>query len=334
MPVTMKDVARRAHVSTATVSRVLSTRDSVSPELRERVQEAIQELDFRPSHVARNLRMRTSRIIGVIISDIRNPFFPSLVRGVEDIAHANGYSLILCNSDEDPAKEELYVQVLSEERVAGAIVVPVRCDSTAYDEHIQAGLPIVAVDRCVDHLDIDTVMLNNMQGAYLGVSHIIQQGCTRIGLIGGPLHTTTGRERLEGYKKALAAHGIALDEALIKIGDYMHVSGYDLACELLEMKPAPAGIFVANNMMTLGALQAIRARGLDIPRDVVLVGFGNVPGAELLDPAALTTVSQPTYELGCAAVNVLLRRMADKNLQTMHIRLDPVLVARESMGCH
>lgn len=332
MPPTMKDVARRAGVSTATVSRVLSGGAPVSAELRERVQAAIDALDFLPSHVARSLRTRTSRIIGVIVSDIRNPFFTSLVRGIEDVAHANGYSLILCNSDEDPAKEELYVNVLAGEKVAGAIIVPIRSDSRAYDKQVESGLPVVTVDRCLDHLETDTVMLDNAHGAYLGVSHIISRGCTRIALIAGPLHTTTGQERLEGYLQALAKHGVPVDNDLIKIGDYKRVSGYNLARELLDMACPPTAIFVANNMMTLGALQAIHDKGLRIPEDMALVGFGDMPWADLLHPP-LTAVAQPTYELGCAAANVLLRRMADRNSPIVHMRLDPVLIVRESCSC-
>jgi len=332
MALTMKDVARRAGVSTATVSRALTGSTHVSPQLQQRVLRAVEELNYRPSRVARSLRTRTSRILGVIVSDIRNPFFTSLVRGIEDIAHASEYSLILCNSDEDPAKEELYIHVLSAEKVAGAIVVPIREDSTACNTLIENGIPIVAVDRRLEHVNADTVMLDNVQGAYMAVSHLVQEGCSRIGLIGGPLHTTTGKERLEGYKKALAHHGIELDEDLIKIGNYKQVSGYNLACELLRMDDAPTAIFAANNMMTLGALQAIHDQGLSIPQDIALVGFGDMPWAEVLNPA-LTAVAQPTYELGCTAANVLLRRIAHRNLETVEIRLDPVLVVRESCAC-
>ena len=332
MPPTMKDVARRADVSVATVSRVLTGSSNVSPQLSQRVQAAIEDLSYQPSRVARSLRTRTSHILGVIVSDIRNPFFTSLVRGIEDVAHANEYSLILCNTDQDPGKEELYIHVLIAEKVAGAIVVPIREDSTAYTTFIDNGIPIVAVDRRLSALNVDTVLVDNVQGAYEAACHLIQRGCTPIGLIGGPLHTTTGRERLEGYKKALHQHGIEVDEDLIKIGDYKQASGYELACELLDLGEAPAAIFAANNMMTLGALQAIHDRGLNIPLDTALVGFGDMPWATVLDPA-LTTVAQPTRELGSAAVDVLLRRIANPDLEVVEIRLEPTLMIRQSCGC-
>ena len=332
MAPTVKDVARLADVSTATVSRVLTGSSRVSPQLSKRVLEAVEALQYKPSRVARSLRTRTTRILGVIVSDIRNPFFTSLVRGIEDVAHANEYSLILCNSDEDPAKEELYISVLMAEAVAGAIVVPIREDSVACATLVESGIPIVAVDRRLSSLNVDRVLVDNVLGAHLAVCHLIEQGCTRIGLIGGPLHTTTGRERLAGYKKALVEHAIELDEDLIKTGDYKQSSGYHLACELLELDDVPTAIFAANNMMTLGALEAIHDRGLHIPRDLALVGFGDMPWAEVLDPA-LTVVAQPTHELGRSAANVLLSRIANRDQETVEIRLEPTLIIRESCGC-
>jgi DNA-binding LacI/PurR family transcriptional regulator len=332
MAPTMKDVARRADVSTATVSRVLTGSSNVSPALRRRVEAAIKELNYKPSRVARSLRTRTSRIFGVIVSDIRNPFFTSLVRGIEDVAHEHEHSLILCNSDEDPGKEELYIHVLMAEKVAGAIVVPIREDTTACKILVDNGIPVVAVDRRMEELDVDTVLLDNVQGACKAVSHLIEQGCTRIGLIGGPLHTTTGRERLEGYKRALREHGIEQDGDLVKIGDYKQVSGYSLAAQLLQLTSPPTAIFAANNMMTLGALQAIHDAGLSIPQDIALVGFGDMPWATVLDPA-LTAVAQPTHELGSTAVRVLLRRIANPQQDTVRIRLEPELMVRQSCGC-
>jgi DNA-binding LacI/PurR family transcriptional regulator len=329
--VTVKDVADLAGVSTATVSRVLNNHPQVADETRSKVLWAMEELGYQPSRVARRLRMEVSQILGLIISDIANPFFTSVVRGIEDVAYANEYSLLLCNSDEDPAKEELYINVLLAEKVAGVIISPTDEYSITCETFIKSGIFVVAMDRRLRRLDVDTVIVDNVRGAYEAVSHLIRLGHRRIGLIGGPVHITTGRERLEGYKKALTEHGIGLDEGLIKIGDFKQDSGYQRACELLEMDDPPTAIFTANNLMTLGALNAIHEKGLNVPRDVAIVGFDDMPWAPLLDPP-LTAVAQPTYELGCAAANLLLQRIADKDREIVEMKLEPTLTIRDSCG--
>ena len=331
MASTMKDVARLAGVSIATVSRVMSGTATVSRKLRERVQAAIEELDYRPSRVARSLRTRRARILGVIVSDIRNPFFTAVVRGIEDVAHVNAYSLLLCNSDENAVKEQLYIQVLLAERVAGVIISPTDEDSTTCGTLVDSRIPVVAVDRRLRRVDADTVIVDNIKGASQAVSHLVRMGHRRIASIGGPARISTGRERLEGYRNALADHEIAVDESLIKIGDFKQDSGYQLAHELLSLENAPGAIFVANNLMTLGALSAIHGRGLNIPRDVAIVGFDDMPWATSLPPP-LTAVAQPTYELGSTAANLLLQRIADRERVLVEMMLEPDLVVRASCG--
>lgn len=328
---TVKDVADLAGVSTATVSRVLNNHPQVAGETRSRVLWAVEKLGYRPSRVARRLRMGGSQILGLIISDIANPFFTSVVRGIEDVAYANEYSLLLCDSDEDPAKEELYINVLLAEKVAGAIISPTDEYSTTCKIFVEGGRPVVAMDRRLRSLDVDTVIVDNVRGAYEAVSHLIRLGHRRIGLIGGPVHITTGRERLEGYEKALTEQAIGLDEGLIKIGDFKQDSGYRRACELLEMDDPPTAIFTANNLMTLGALNAIHEKGLNIPWDVAIVGFDDMPWAPSLDPP-LTAVAQPTYELGRTAANLLLQRIADKDREIVEMKLEPTLIIRDSCG--
>jgi LacI family transcriptional regulator len=330
---TMKEVAKLAGVSVATVSRVLNNKPNVSPELRSKVLEAVQELNYQRNRVARSLRVRTSQIIGLIISDIQNPFFTSVVRGVEDVAYDHGYTLLLCNSDEDPAKERLYIDTMLAERVAGVIVSPVAEVDNYSSVPLRAGVPIVAMDRRMRDLDVDTVVVNNVEGAYRAVSHLIELGNHRIGFIGGPSQTTTGKERQEGYKRALAEHGIKLDQGLIRIGDFKQDSGYQRACELLEMDDPPMAIFAANNLMTLGALNAIHEKGLNIPRDIAIVGFDDMAWAPSLNPP-LTAVAQPTYELGCTAADLLLQRIADKGREIVEMKLEPILIIRDSCGHH
>jgi DNA-binding LacI/PurR family transcriptional regulator len=273
----MKEVAKLAGVSVATVSRVLNDNPNVSPELCSRVLAAVEKLNYQRNRVARSLRAKTSLIVGLIISDIQNPFFTSVVRGVEDVAYDHGYTLLLCNSDEDPTKEHLYIDIMLAEKVAGVIISPVAEVDNYSSLLLQAGVPIVSMDRRMRDLDVDTVLVNNVKGAYQAVSHLIELGHRRVGFIGGPLQTTTGRERHEGYKKALTEHGIGLEQGLVKIGDFKQDSGYQIACELLESDDSPVAIFTANNLMTLGALNAIHEKGLNIPQDIAIVGFDDMP---------------------------------------------------------
>ena len=328
---TMKEVAKLAEVSVATVSRVLNNKPNVSPELRSRVLQAVEKLNYKRNRVARSLRAKTSLIIGLVISDIQNPFFTSVVRGVEDVAYAHGYTLLLCNSDEDPTKERLYIDIMLAERVAGVIISPVAEVDNYSSVLLQAGVPVVAMDRRMRDLEVDTVVINNVEGVYQAVGHLIEQGHRRIGFIGGPTRTTTGRERQEGYQKALAEHGLELDQALIKIGDFKQDSGYQMACQLLEMDDPPTAIFTANNLMTLGALNAIHEKKLSIPQEVAIVGFDDMSWAQSLAPP-LTAVAQPTYELGRTAADLLLRRIGDPNRPTEQICLEANLVVRESSG--
>jgi LacI family transcriptional regulator len=328
---TMKEVAKLAGVSVATVSRVLNDKPNVSPELRSRVLQAVEKLSYQRNRVARSLRAKTSLIIGLIISDIQNPFFTSVVRGVEDVAYDHGYTLLLCNSDEDPDKERLYIDIMLAERVAGVIISPVAEVDNYSSVLLQAGVPVVAMDRRMRDLEVDTVVVNNVEGVYQAVGHLIEQGHRRIGFIGGPTRTTTGRERQEGYQKALAEHGLGLEQGLVKIGDFKQDSGYQMTCELLEMDDPPTAIFTANNLMTLGALNAIHEKRLSIPQEVAIVGFDDMSWAPSLAPP-LTAVAQPTYELGRTAADLLLRRIGDPHRPTEQICLEADLVVRESSG--
>ena len=330
--VTIEDVARQAQVSRATVSRVLNNNSRVDETLRLRVLDAIQELDYQPNHIARRLRAQSSTVIGLIISDIQNPYFISVIRGVEDSAYANRMSIVLCNSDEDERKQQLYLQVIESEHVAGLIVVPANSrDSAAFARLTQAGIPIILLDRMVDNLRADTVTVDNVRGAYEAVSHLIALGHKRIGIITGQRHLTTAAERYDGYREALTAAGLPLDEALVKFGDFKTDSGYRLARELMSAPDRPEALFVANNLMTLGALRALRELGIRIPQEMPLVGFDDMPwSGELYSP--LTAVSQPTYELGQEAVQLLMRRIAQPNAPYRTVILQTRLIIRESSG--
>ncbi len=327
---TLKDVADLAAVSKATVSRVLNNNPNVAEDLRVRVLEAIRSLGYQPNRAARRLRASSSDVLGLIISDIENPFFISVVRGVEDTAYAHHISVVLCNTDENPAKQQMYLRVMQAEQVAGLIISPTS-SGEASTELQDLGIPIILLDRRTETFEADAVTIDNVSGAYLAVKHLIDLGYERIGIIGGSPHLTTGQERYEGYRKALSAVGRKVDEKLIKVGNFKTESGYRLAMEFITSPQPPRAIFVANNLMTLGALRAMREQGVRIPQDIALVGFDDMPWSSELCPP-LTAVSQPTYELGQETVYLLLRRLADPDAPIRTVTLQPRLVVRESCG--
>lgn len=329
---TLKDVAERAGVSRATVSRVLNNNPNVAGDLRDRVLEAVHLLGYQPNRAARRLRANVSDVFGLIISDIENPFFTSVVRGVEDAAYAHRLSVVLCNTDEDPAKQRMYLRVMQAERVAGLIIAPTSVhDSKEFAEVRQLGIPVILLDRRIDDFEADAVTIDNISGAYAAVKHLIDLGHTRIGLISGSHSLTTGRERYEGYCKALNTAGMRIDEKLIKVGNFKTDSGYSLMTDLITANHPPTAVFVANNLMTLGALRALREHQIRVSEDIALVGFDDMPWSGELCPP-LTAVSQPTYELGQETVQLLVRRLADPNASVRTVTLQPRLIVRESCG--
>jgi LacI family transcriptional regulator len=330
--VTIKDVAARAQVSWATVSRVLNNNPSVDDALRSRVLEAVQSLGYQPNPSARRLRRRSSDVVGLLISDIQNPFFLSIIRGVEDAAYAHQFSIVLCNSDEDQPKQQRYLHVMAAERVGGIIISPTfNTDAASLDRLSKAGIPIVVLDRLIDGLASDTVKVNNVQGARDAVQHLLGLGYRRIGLINGPLHLTTGQERFQGYQAAHQAAGLAVSPALVRFGDFRAESGYQLTRELVHLPERPDALFVGNNLMTLGALRALRESGLRVPQDMPVLGFDDMPwSSELSSP--LTAISQPTFELGQEAVNLLQRRLTDPDAPYRTVVLQTRLIVRESCG--
>jgi Transcriptional regulators len=330
----IQDVARLARVSIATVSRVLNGTAYVEAEVAARVRAAAEELQYQPSRAARTLRGKHSKVIGLLITDIQNPFFTSLVRGVEDIAHRNGYSLILCNSDEDANKERQYIEVLCAERVAGAIAVPTRENQRTFKPFQEHHIPVVAVDRRVKDDKVDVVLVDNVRGAHEATAHLIANGYRRIGMISGPTTTTSGRERLEGYRLAFQEAGLVYDPALVRSGSFKEESGRELAYELLDLKVPIDALFCANNLMTLGALNAINEHNLRIPNDIALVGFDEVPWATL---GSITTVTQPAYDIGSTAALRLFQRLQQKQTATItrqEIVLAPTFNIRNSSRPH
>ncbi|MET3807328.1 LacI family transcriptional regulator [Nakamurella sp. UYEF19] len=326
---TIADVARAAGVSTATVSRVLNGNNEVDPLLAARVRIAVKDLAYRPSRIARSLRTRRTMVWALIISDIRNPFFTDMVRGVEDVAYANGYSLVLCNSEENVAKELDYLQLALAENMAGVILAPASLTQTNFDQLLEQGIPVVTVDRKLSGDRVDRVLIDNSGGAEMAVSHLVAAGYRRIGCVSGPITVSTGADRLGGYRNGLIRNGLKPSAELIRFGDFHEESGLAAMKQLLGLRRPIDAVFVANNLMTLGALEAIAEAGLTIPDEMAVVGFDDMSWSRLLRPP-LTTVAQPTYDLGAETARMLLSRIGGYDGAPRELILSPTLRARAS----
>lgn len=302
-PLRLRDVARHAGVSPATVSRVLNGNPRVADVNRRLVFEAIEELGYRPNRVASNLRRRQVQMIGVVMSDIENPHFTQMVRAAEDAAYRRGYRVVVCNTDEDPVKQQSYLGMLAAERVAGAIITPTEAGAPEISELIDLGTSVVAFDRVVQDPRADAVLVNNLAGARQATTHLIDGGHVKIGFVGGPRHIQTGSERLAGYEEAVHAAGLP---SLVVAADFRVEGGRRAASDLIG--EGATALLVANNLMAVGALRAIRESGRRVSDDIALVAIDDPPWAELTDPP-LTTLAQPVREMAERAVELLLGRL-------------------------
>jgi LacI family transcriptional regulator len=325
--VTIHTVAARAGVSTATVSRALSGSAVVRPGVAAAVQSAAHALGYVPNRIARSLRVRRTRLAGVLIPDVQNPFFTAVVRGVEDVLQAEGWTLLLGNSDDHPERERDYLATLRAESAAGVVLVPGQ-RASAYRGFVKAGLALVAIDRAPRGLAVDQVTVANRAGAGEAVRHLLALGYCDVAFIGGPDGLSTAEERRSGCLEALRAHG--LEPLAIEDGDFRPAGGR-AAAERLLARCRPRALFVANDLMALGVYEALRGRGLRVPEDVAVVGFDDAPWAPWLAPP-LTTVAQPAYELGRRAGRLLLDRIDQPSRPWARIVLEPQLVVRASCG--
>jgi DNA-binding LacI/PurR family transcriptional regulator len=328
--VTIKDVAAHAAVSVATVSAVINGNKYVSPELEQRVRASIAALGYERNSFAQGLKTQTSHTIGLIVSDIANPFFTSMVRGVEDVANAHHYALILGNTDENLDKERSYIRLLESKRADGLIIAA----TAGSHKYLQAAqhLPLVSIDRSLFELGIDSVLVDNVAGARAAIEHLIALGHHRIGVVTGIPGITSTEERLAGYKQALAAHGIPLDPALIVVADSRVGGGERGTMQLLtQQSTRPTALFLMNGLMIIGALRAITRTGLRCPQDIALVGFDEFEWSSVMQPP-LTTVRQPIYEIGQRAAQLLFERLQKRDKEPSEVRLHPQLIVRESCG--
>lgn len=329
-PPTMKDVAKYAGVSLKTVSRAINNSEKVRPETREKVFDAIKVLGYRPNAVARSLRMKKTYSIGVVIADITNSFYSQIVRGIEDVALNKNYSILLANSDEIHKKEKFHTQVFIEKQVDGLIIVP-SAGSKDYLKPIAKQVPVVLVDRDVKELELSSVTVDNEKASYNLTSHLLKHGYTKIGYISYTVEVTSGRKRLEGFKRALSDNNITLPKDYLKLNNKTVQDAFNAMKELIEGDTPPHAIFTSNNMMAAGVIKALDYYGLKPPKDIALVTFDDFKLADCFKPR-LTVVSQPSYEIGKKAAKVLFEHL-DGSRKTRKIVLPTELIIRESCGC-
>lgn len=342
--VTIKDVALKAGVSIATVSYVINKSRRVNPETASRIRQAIQELNYHPSQIAQSLVTKATQILSVLISDITDPFFAPIVRGIEDVAVKAGYIVMVCNNDEDSSKTKRYLEILSRHRIDGVIISPTSGIEDLKTILEEMGVPIVFVNRRNAGMAADVVESDNELGAYLAIRHLLDLGHTRIGFIMGSTTVTTYADRLAGCYRALNEAGVTVDPTLVKTEGFHPDSGYRLALELFQTEKKPTAVFIGSGIINRGAYQAFQEMGLQIPEQLSLIAFDDTEWAPLVTPP-LTTVFQDTYRMGQTAAQILLERIKKRNdpfwpdnddqpirqeTPLQHIKLEPKLVVRSS----
>ncbi|ELJ8716092.1 substrate-binding domain-containing protein [Vibrio cholerae] len=328
---TMKDIARLAGVSTSTVSHVINKSRFVSDEIAERVNNAAQQLNYAPSALARSLKMNRTKTIGMLVTTSTNPFFGEVVKGVERSCYHQGYNLILCNTEGDNQRMKASINTLLQKRVDGLLLM---C-STLEGERLDVfdrypDIPIVVMDWGPILFASDKIQDNSLQGGYIAAKHLIECGHKEIGCITGPLIRHQAQMRYEGYKRALAEAGIAINPDWIVESDFECEGGYQAFEKLYERGKLPSALFVSNDMMAMGVIQAASQRGLRVPDDLSLIGYDDVHIAKFMTPA-LTTIHQPKYRLGKAAVDTLLYRLENPDTTAQVVQLEPTLVVRNSV---
>ena len=331
---TISDVAKHAGVSRATVSRVLQGATNVSPSTRAQVQRVIDELGYVPNAVARSLRSKRTRSLALLVSDVTNTFWTTVARGVEDLAQQHGYSLLLCNTDEDLAKQDQYIDFLVSYQVDGVIIAPCSPDGGHLKGLRDRNIPTVILDRRIEGWDVDTVCGDSISGARALVRHLIGLGHRRIAVLSGPATTSTAEDRIVGYCMALAEASIPFDARLVRRGEYREKDGEILTHQMLDEGLQPTAVFAGNNALAMGFIAAASERGLQIPQDMALVSFDDVPVASRLFPF-LTVVTQPAYDLGVNAAQLLLSQLeSDVIPRPRQVVLPVRLIVRHSCGSH
>lgn len=332
MTSTISDIAQRANVSKATVSRVINNKsEGVGEETKQRILDIIKELNYQPSLIARGLVTKRIHSIGLIIPDIANPFFPQLARGAEDSALKRGYNLFLCNSDNSLDKEKIYINAFIKKSVDGVILTSSLSKSNSHYQLLkERDIPFILLDRYIEGMEQETgVFLDNEEGAYQATNHLLRNGHERIAFISGPFSVTTAWHRFLGFQKAHYDKGISIDYQLVREGEYRLETGREFIEELLAKNIPFSAVFAGNDMIAIGALKALKKHHIKVPGDVEVIGFDNIDLAALIEPA-LSTVAQPTYDMGALGANMLIDLIEGKEIKENNLHLKPELIFRET----
>jgi len=328
----IKDVAKVAGVSVATASRVLGGYGYVSEEAREKVLEVAKKLKYKPHAIAKSMITGRTKTVGFIVGDIENPFFAGIARAVNNIIIPEGYNLLVYTTYENILEEQKAVETFTERRVDGIIIAPTCIREHSHiDGAIELGIPVVLVDRVLNGIGLDTVAVQNVEGAYEAVKYLIEIGHTNISFLSDSLDINSNRERLDGYIKALEAYNIPIDETLIRSGKYTVEDGYRSTVALISNKKRPSAIFTSNNFMTEGLLLATKDMGINIPEELAVIGFDDMKWYQLISPS-ISVVAQPVHKIGHTAARRLMRRMLGDSSRPELIRLPVKLIIRESTG--
>jgi LacI family transcriptional regulator len=329
---TIHDVARLAGVASITVSRAVNNSGYVSAEKRARIEAAIAELGYVPNELARSLRSKGTHTLGMVLTDITNPFWTTVARGLEDAASDAGYNVFLCNSDESEAEEEVYLRTLLQKQVDGVLLVPASSSTASLEYLRKHATPVVVIDRRMSYPEIDMVRGDSEGGAYQLTHLLLELGHRRIGVLGGREEVSTVEDRVAGYRRALAESGVEFDPDLVVYGAFTQDSGYEMVGSILKKPSPPTALFAINNFIAIGALRALRDVGIRVPDDMAMVTFDDLPYGLVLEPF-FTVASQPAYEMGRRATELLLARLSGDQLDgPQEVVLPTQLIVRTSSG--
>ncbi|CAH0344550.1 HTH-type transcriptional repressor CytR [Bacillus sp. CECT 9360] len=322
------DVAKAANVSTATVSRVLTNSGTVKKETTDRVLEAIELLNYQPNILARQLRRLETKTILVVVPDITNTFFSKVLRGIEAVATQNGYQVLLGDAHNKAELEKGYLNILRQRKADGLLLLTAKIEGQAIED-LANQFPVVVACEYIEGSNIPTVSIDNISSARKATRHLLDLGHKRIGFLSGPFDSVLGRDRYKGFQQAMAQHGLPVDSLLVQQGDFSFESGFNLMQKFLAIDAPPTAIFAANDEMAIGAIKAVKSKGLSVPEDISVIGFDDIKFASIYEPA-LTTISQPSFEIGEKAMELLIRLINNDNIEKEQYILADELIIRDS----
>lgn len=331
MSVQLKDIAKHLNISISTVSRVINGTGRVSKDTQARILKTIKELGYQPNEIARSLKRKSANTLGVIVPDLSNSFYAHVIKGVEQIAREHGHSVIVCNSGEDIAIEEDYVQLLLQKQVTGLVIATVGGNPELFEQYKNSGIPFVFIDNLpLTNENFDVVTIDNVKAAYDLARHLIEQGHERLAIITGPQNQSTAVERLQGFRSSLEDSGLVVREEWVGIGEFKRESGYRIMKQWLGQPELPTAVFAANDFLLYGAIQAILEQGLHVPRDIAAVCFDANDDTGLLRPQ-ITSIVQPAHMIGSIAANIIMRKKMNQELKMYEkVILEPTLIVNES----